>query len=190
MNWYRKFIIAEKVQSGEENFSWVRLDVPEDIKKKHSKITKQINEKDLYKEENGAGDWTHGIEDKPHLTVKYGLEFDEPDKVIDALKKEKGGNVKIKEVEIFDNEKYDVLVARCESKALDKIHDRLTKVLNVEDNYPEYKPHITIAYFKKGKAEKYEDMVVKEFINLKLSFDFNEITFEDRKDKDTPIKLS
>jgi 2'-5' RNA ligase len=190
MNWYRKFIIAEKVQSGDENFSWVRLDVPENIKKIHSKTTKEIDEKDLYKEEKVAGDWTHGIEDKPHLTVKYGLEFDEPDKVIDALKKEKGGTVQIKEVEIFDNENYDVLVVRCESKALDKIHSRLTRILNIEDKYPEYKPHITIAYFKKGRAKKYEDMVVETFITSKLSFDFNEVIFEDRKDKDTPIKLS
>jgi 2'-5' RNA ligase len=190
MNWYERFIIAEKVQSGDENFSWVWLDVPSEIREIHDAVTKDIKEKDLYTEQKGKDDWTHGIEDKPHLTVQYGITFDDPKDVIEALKDSSGGEVSIKCIEIFEKDDYDVLVVRCESKALAQIHETLLEELEIVDTYPEYKPHITIAYFKKGRANKYKDIAQKAFVDYKIGFDFDEVIFEDRNDKDTIIKLN
>ncbi|KKL17628.1 hypothetical protein LCGC14_2483660, partial [marine sediment metagenome] len=46
---------------------------------------------------------------------------------------------------------YDVAIVRCKSEELTKIHDELKDTLENEDTYPTYKPHITIAYLKKGE---------------------------------------
>jgi 2'-5' RNA ligase len=189
MNWYKKYIISKKIQNKDSNFSWVRLDVPKKIKDVHSSVTKEIKETDLYYEDQGGDDWSYGIEDAPHITVKYGLEFDEPDEVLESLDGEKGGNVEIEDIEIFEQDDYDVLVARCKSKALNKLHDKLSKDLKIEDDYPEYKPHITIAYFKKGRAKKYKSMAFKALTYYLLDFDFDKVVFEDRNDKETVIKL-
>lgn len=189
MNWYKKFILSEKVQNDDSEFSWIRVNAPKKIKDIHTNVKKEIDEKDLYVVDQGGDDWSYGFEDMPHLTVKFGLEFDEPDQVIESLKGEKGGNVELDDVEIFDNEKYDVLVVKCKSKALNKLHQKLTKDLEIEDKFPDYKPHITIAYFLKGKAKKYKAMAARAFTYYLLDFDFNEVIFEDRNDKETVIKL-
>lgn len=189
MNWYKKFLISEKVQKDDNNFSWVRVNAPDKIKKIHKSVTNEIKEKDLYIVDQGNGDYNYGIEDLPHLTVKFGIEFDEPDKVIELLKDESGGNISLEDIDIFEKDKYDVLIIRCKSKALSKLHKKLTDDLEIEDDYPVYKPHITIAYFKKGMAKKYKSMAYKAFTYYLLDFDFNEVIFEDRNDKETKIKL-
>lgn len=189
-NWYSKFLISEKVQNDDSNFSWIRLDAPEKIKDIHTDVKNEIDKDDLYIEDQGDGDWSYGLEDKPHITIKFGLEFDEPDEVIQSLKGEKGGKVKLDEIKIFDdNDKYDVLVVKCKSEALNRLHKKLTDDLEIEDKYPEYQPHITIAYLKKGKAKKYKAMAIRGFTYYLLDFDFNEVVFEDRNDKETVIKL-
>jgi len=190
MSWYKRSITAEKVQREDKQFSWIFIDASKEIMNVHSSVSKDIDEKDLYKEEaEKEGDWIYGIEDSPHITVKFGLEYDDPQPVIDSLKGEKGGNVEVIGTEIFENDDKDVLVVRVKSEALDRIHDKLTDDLGIEDNYPEYKPHITIGYFKKGKANKYESMVHKAFTYYLLDFDFDEVFFEDRDGKPTTIKL-
>jgi len=190
MNWYMKSVIAEKVQPSDSDFSWAFVSVPENIMEVHSLVTREIDKFDLYIEEGEKkGDWSYGIEDTPHITVKYGFEFDDPKSVIDCLKGEKGGSVEVNGIEIFEQDDYDVLVATVKSEALNRLHEKLTEELKVPDSYPEYKPHITIAYFKKGMAKEYEYMAHRSFIYYLLNFDFNEVTFEDTKDHQTKITL-
>ena len=189
MNWYRLFLESEKVQAEPNEYSWVRLDIPSDICEVHDSVTKEIDEEDLYIEEQGGEDWSYGLEDKPHITVKWEIDFDEPKKVLDCLKGEKGGTVTLDKATIFDNDKYDVLVIECKSEALQKLHKKLTKDLEIEDDYDKYTPHVTIGYFKKGKAKKYKAMAEKAFTYYLLEFKFDEVIFEDTKDKETVIKL-
>ena len=181
--------MSEKVQNDGQEFSWVYIDIPKEIRDVHDSVTSEIDSNDIYVIDKKDGDWSYGIEDDPHITVKYGLEFDNPKRVIKILDGEKGGNVEIEDIEVFEQDKYDVLVARCKSEALNKIHNKLTDELGIEDKYPEYKPHITLAYFKKGKAKKYVSMAFKGFTYYLLSFDFKSVVFEDRNDKATKIAL-
>ena len=190
MNWYRRFITSEKVQKEDKKFGWVFVDASPEIMKVHKSVAKEIDEDDLYLEQaEKEGDWHYGIEDSPHITLKFGLEFDDPSPVIESLDGESGGEVEVSGIEIFENDDKDVLVVRCESEALNKLHNKLTDDLKVKDNHPEYKPHITIAYLKKGTAEKYKHVALKAFTYYLLKFDFNEVTFEDRNDNPTKIKL-
>ena len=187
MNWYKK---SKKVQPKEENFAWVSLGVPKEIKEVHSDFTEFIASDDLYIEKKGRNDWSYGIEDDPHITVKWGIDFDDPEPIKEALDGEKGGNVTLEDIEIFEQDDYDVLVVKCKSKSLSKLHQKLTNDLNIEDKYPTYNPHITVAYLKKGMAKKYADMAKRWFTYYLLDFDFDTVVFEDTKDKKTSIKLS
>lgn len=187
MNWYKKYLIAEKVQKDDNNFSWIYIDIPKDIKKIQQDIQKEIKEEDLYKIDKGNGKWNYGLEDNPHITVKYGIDFDEPDKIIEILDEENGDEVYIDSTEIFDNEKYDVLIIKCKSKGLARLNKKLTEDLKIKDSHPVYKPHITIAYLKKGKGKEYKYISDKYLKDKK--FKFAEVFFEDRNDKNTKIKL-
>ena len=190
-NWYCFSKTAAKVQKDDKKFAWVKLDAPSDIVKVHQAFAKTIEEDDLYKEESEKkGDWHFGIETEVHITVKWGLESDDPEPVLDSMKGETGGTVTVGKTEIFDtDEKNDVLVIRCESSALQKLHKKLTEDLDIPDKYPEYKPHLTIAYFKKGKAKKYQKAADEAFSGKNLKWDFDEIVFEDSEDKETTVKL-
>lgn len=187
MNWYKRYLIAEKVQKDDSNFSWIYIDIPKDIKKIQKDIQKEIDEEDIYKIDKGDGKWNYGLEDDPHITVKYGIDFDEPDKIIEILDDENGGIVDIDSTEIFDNEKYDVLVIKCKSKDLARLNKKLTEDLKIEDSHPVYIPHITIGYLKKGKGKEYKDISDKYLKDKK--FKFTEVFFEDRNDKNTKICL-
>jgi hypothetical protein len=191
MNWYMKSITAEKVQPKDNDFSWAFINVPENIMEVHSLVTRDIDKDDLYIEKGGeeGGDWSYGIEDDVHITAIYGLTFDDPDPVMDALKNDKMGRVDVKGIEIFEQDNYDVLVVKCSSKELNDIHTKLSNKFQIEERYPEYKPHMTIAYFQKGMAEKYIPLAKKYFLSDNMSFKFKEIFFEDRKDNRTTIKL-
>ena len=181
--------MAAKVQPKDDDFSWSYIEVPEEVMKSHRSFTKTIEKNDLYIEEAKGGDYHYGIEDEPHITAKYGFDFDDPTKVIEVLEDAKGGKVKVDAIDIFEKDEYDVLVIRCESKALAKIHTKLTDDLGIEDKFPDFKPHITIAYFKKGKAKKYKPLAEKHFLNKDIEFEFDKVFFEDTEDKTTKINL-
>lgn len=120
-------------------------------------ISNDIDENDLYTEE---GDRSYGIEDEPHVTLLYGLHDDVKDKsIFDAISKHKIGKFKLYNVSAFKNEKFDVLKfdVRYVNKSgafLHKINKELSKLPHTTD-YPDYHPHCTIAYLKKGASDKY-----------------------------------
>jgi 2'-5' RNA ligase len=56
---------------------------------------------------------------------------------------------------IFEADDYDVLKFGCESKALDALHKATKHYFDNNWKWPEYSPHVTIAYVKKGTGKKY-----------------------------------
>jgi len=189
MNWYREYITAAKVQPKDDDFSWTYIEVPEEVMKLHRSFTKTIEKNDLYIEKAKGGDYHYGIEDDPHITAKYGFSFDDPKQVIEVLDGAKGGNVSVEAIDVFEKDEYDVLVIKCKSSALAKIHAKLTDDLGIEDKYPVFKPHVTIAYFKTGKAKKYKPLAEKHFLDKGIEFEFDKVFFEDTEDKTTQIDI-
>jgi len=118
-------------------------------------IISSINKEDLYTDEGKPG-----IQDNPHVTVLYGLHeevsleqvksvFEDIDESID---------IKIEGIGIFENEKFDVVKFNVvPSSTLQDLHDKLSEFPN-SNEYPEYEPHITLCYTKKGRGKKYEDL--------------------------------
>lgn len=106
----------------------------------------------------GDSEWDQGYTNWPHVTLKYGLLPGVDQQMIDqALEDWFIMEVFTERLEIFETEEYNVLVLRLEDtqmsympgKTLRDAYDRLSKLPHV-DTFPDYKPHMTIAYLKKG----------------------------------------
>jgi 2'-5' RNA ligase len=117
----------------------------------------QIEEGDLYIDEE---DPSYGLEEEPHATVLYGIHDNEidPNKVMEVLESMLIPNMMLKNVSMFDNEKYDVLKFDVQAPVLHELNKKLTTEFPYTTDYPDYHPHATVAYLKKGQANKYIQM--------------------------------
>ena len=121
-----------------------------------NQITGKIDPEDAYEVE---GDRSYGIQDNPHVTILYGLHGSVSPEELKSVLDRFNGNLKIKiaGIGIFENEDFDVVKMNVvPDGGLQQLHDMVSELPN-SDQYPEYKPHITIAYVKKGSGRKYED---------------------------------
>lgn len=116
-------------------------------------IQKTIDEKDIYF--GTEDDKGYGREMDPHVTILYGIHEDVPDEDVEKLIKKIGTpDIQLQKVSSFKNENFEVLKFDIESKDLDKLN-KMFKKLPHTSTYPDYHPHATICYLKKGNAEKY-----------------------------------
>lgn len=147
----KNYIQFIKESSGHQ-YGCVMIEIPVN---NWEEITKSIDPEDIYKE--SESDDSHGIQDFPHLTILYGLHKEvTPEMVKSVFENYKGEiHVEIDGIGIFENEKFDVVKFNVKPDgALQELHDQLSKFPN-SDQFPIYKPHITIAYVKKGTGKKY-----------------------------------
>lgn len=115
-------------------------------------IIKEIDIEDVVKWEN-----------EPHITILYGLHADQDrKKILSVIKEREVVAYDILGIDFFDTKEYDVLKFKIDSFHLERINDKLKKLVAYTNEYPKYDPHITIAYLKKGTGEKY----VKKFNNV------------------------
>ncbi len=146
-------------------------------------IQSEIDDDDLYL--GAEGETGFGKETDPHVTILYGIHTDVPDEDVEKLiDKVKEPNVSLGKVSSFSNPKFDVIKFDVESAALHK-YNKLFKTLPHTSTFPEYHPHVTIAYLKKGMADKY----IKKLNERKpLDVEVNNIGYSkangDRKDYD------
>lgn len=127
----------------------IRLDV-----KNWDDITSFIDKEDLYK----PRDESFGITKEPHITVFYGLHSDinheEVEKCINKWK-DLDFDININKIDFFENEEFDVIKFSVDcNENLKNFNKELSKFPN-SNMFKDYKPHITIAYLKKGNLEKY-----------------------------------
>jgi 2'-5' RNA ligase len=100
-----------------------------------------------------------GREDKPHITVKYGLHGEDPEAVRKLLAKEPPVTVKLGKTSFFPNgesENGDVVKVDVDSPELHKLNKKIANAMPHTDTHPEYKPHVTIAYVRPGLGKRYE----------------------------------
>ncbi len=124
-----------------------------------------------------------GIEDEPHITLLYGLDSKvEIEDVKDALEKIEFGEVNLKKVSMFENEKFDVVKFDVEGEGLQEAFRSLVKLPNT-NKYPDYKPHVTIALVKSGSGKKYVDKFKNEKLKAKPMF----VVYSPGNDKDKVV---
>jgi len=142
-------------------------------------LGQQIADADLYTTEDSSEAYDgYGREQKPHITVCYGLHDKDPDKVIDLVRNFGPIEVTTGEISAFSsNDAYDVLKIDVEGKKLHQLHALIRKNLDVTSSYRVYSPHITIAYVKKDTADSY--IKTLEFAPRKLRFEHLEFSSPD-----------
>lgn len=124
-----------------------------------------IDKDDLYSEEGDSG---YGLENEPHVTILYGLHGDIEDKDIEEdIDKITTPEVKVKNISKFDNDKFDVLKFDIDSKDLGELNKTFAEYPNT-NKFPDYHPHMTIGYLKKGKADEYIKKL-KDFTDIKIT---------------------
>jgi 2'-5' RNA ligase len=147
--------MEEKTQSKKTEYGCVMLysDIPN--WKEHTSI---IDEKDVYDDEFKD----FGIEHHPHCTLLFGIHLDEtePQDIVKIMKSFKSITVTIDTISLFQNPdfdvvKYDVPV----TPELQEYHDILLKKLPNTQTFPDYHPHMTIAYVIPGTGKKYAQKV-------------------------------
>jgi 2'-5' RNA ligase len=96
-----------------------------------------------------------GIDTDPHVTIVYKLLETSPVSVFKAVKNRKPVVAKIGELGIFENDDFDVLKFEIASSQLRDLNRSITESCLVETLYPTYRPHMTVAYLKKGEGKQY-----------------------------------
>lgn len=118
-----------------------------------NEISSKIKSEDIYNDEEDS----FGVEDRPHVTVLYGLKPKVPDDYIrKTVQKVRPIPIKIMGTSIFENEDFDVLKFDVESSYLRKLNEAF-QMFPHEKTHPNYKPHMTISYLKSGVGPKYSD---------------------------------
>lgn len=173
---YKKVILIENSKA--RSYSCLMLDCS-DFKQELELIQSNILKEDLYDEEG------YGFETEPHITVLYGIHEQEPDIVKDSI------NLNPIEYEItglslFENDDYDVLKCSIKSKELEKLNKECCDLLEYTNDYPDYIPHLTVAYLHPGRGKKYIKLKSKSFNKSKKS---NKFFFSDKDSEKTYWKV-
>ena len=139
-----------------------------------------IKPEDLYIAEDSGG---YGIETEAHCTLLYGLH---EGVTLEEVKSKLAGIVftqlRATGPTLFQNEKFDVLkydvTYLIRGLPFLTMSNRRLKELPNTQTYPDYHPHMTIAYLKPGLGEKYESLFkgrgLSEFITTPQYAEYSE----------------
>lgn len=113
----------------------------------------------IYAEHPYQTDFPDGRETLPHVTVLYGLKNEEDFFPIRKYFAEQDPfKFRIGPIKAFRNadKPYDVLVAAIESEDLKRHHWHIRDNHDTNNSFPDYKPHMTLAYINKGTCKELE----------------------------------
>lgn len=168
----------ESVQEGEgHSYATTQAVLPDDVTKKVLDLRNQIDPDDLHPEEGFGPD--------PHVTILYGLGDDQHDVAVEIMQRADPIRGTIQQVDLFQNDDYDVVILPVESEDLQRLHQQLDELPN-DNEYPDYRPHITIAYVKSGVGEKYQGLK-NDLENQK--FVAHQVEFSNTSDDKTVVDL-
>lgn len=160
------------------DFASTQIELPSELAADVRSIGQAIKPEDLVR-----------LEHVPHITLKYGLHTNDPQPVRAILAAEPSIDVKFGRTEVFsagDNGgDSDVLVVKVFSPDLRRINARIKRMLPHTETHPQYHPHVTVAYVRKGRGQKYVDRGDLEG----KTHTFNEVRFATRGRRKTTISL-
>ena len=110
-----------------------------------------VLDNDLYMDPN---DLTLGRADEPHATLLYGIHSDHPEEIRKLLTGVESFEIELGKVSSFTwSEKFDVLKIEAISDELHRLNKLLSRIPCTQ-LFPIYRPHVTVAYIKKGHCNK------------------------------------
>ena len=168
--------MKHKNTNREYAFLMVDYETPSIIKD----LQKKIPSRELYTEEDNED---YGLEKQSHVTLVPCLDNDiDIDKLKSYLKPINEYDIVLTDISKFECEKFDVLKCAVKSKALKDTNKEIVDKFETHSDYKDYNPHMTIAYMKKGMADKYLKKILDKLILLKAK-NFNFSYFDGDKDK-------
>jgi hypothetical protein len=135
----------EKDEEGYD-YSCVMCIAEDDLKSKIIGVVDMIPDEVVHPE---------GKDYEPHITALYGLhsnDFDEVYSMIDGM--DPDIRFKIIGLSLFENDEFDVLKFDIESEDMANMNNRL-KGLEHTSNFPDYHPHMTLAYILPGMGQQF-----------------------------------
>jgi len=139
---------------GIEKYKWKRM------------VMSMIRPEDVY--DDGTGDY--GLELEPHVTALYGIHDDETtlDDVKACLPITSTMSALVTGTGFFECPNYDVVKFEIHSPAIVQLNSTLIGNLPYTNDYPDYVPHMTVAYVNKGSGSRYAEsfapIVIKPLI--------------------------
>lgn len=119
-----------------------------------AELQSRIDSRDVYR----YGSRDYGLETDTHVTLVPCLENGIDAELLKPyLKPLDRYTALLLSLSKFENEKFDVLKIDVLSAELVNTNARITKDFETYTEYKEYHPHVTVAYMKKGMADKYLD---------------------------------
>ena len=143
----KKYIQFVKESTGYD-YGCVMVEVPVS---NWDEICSSIDKEDIYEVEGES----YGIQENPHLTLLYGTTKDVSTEDVKELLEGTGEiKIQVNGIDIFENDKFDVLKFDMEGDNLHNANKSLSELPHTTD-YPDYMPHMTVAYLKPGKGSEY-----------------------------------
>lgn len=153
MGSFRKFF---EMQNVKYDFSSLQINVPEPLSGNLIDWSKKkIKDHEIYVSQTDPG---FGREDEMHITILYGIHSENSDKIKELVSGYGKISVEFGEVDIFTNDKFDVVFVSAISQDLNKLNNKICDGVEYTNKYKDYKPHATLAYVKKGKGWKYHGL--------------------------------
>lgn len=140
-------LIESLINESKYKYASTQVNLPDNEAEIIGNIASRIDPNDLHEEDKGK--------DEAHITVKYGIVECDVDVLKDELLKVAPISARLGKLSCFNTDEYDVLKVDVISDDLHKLNELVCSICPHIDTYPEYKPHITVAYIKKGKGDKY-----------------------------------
>jgi hypothetical protein len=163
-------------------FSSTQLNLPDPDATAVRDFAAKIPDNEVYTDPD---DPSYGREENPHVTVKYGLHTANSKSVADVTSKAKPLTATLGPISIFEADDYDVVKIDVTGEDLAKLNKELSDRLVHTDTHKGYKPHITIAYVKKGEGGKY--VGDKTFEGKTIAFD--EVMFSGKDGEEAFLPL-
>jgi len=130
----------------------------------------------------------YGVEKNPHVTILYGFDLNKvkSNEVFDLFEHNfplERIKLSTEKITLFENPEFDVVKFDIDSESLVEMNKVVRKLPN-ENDFPNYHPHMTIAYVKSGSGKKY----VKE-LKKKYTFYSNKLVYSGEESRKT-LKLN
>ena len=140
------------------------------------KIISKIKPEDLLRPRPDLG-IEEPLQTEPHTTVLYGFDMDDFNwdefHEFTNNKKNLPYTLHVNNISCFDNPNYDVLKFDVVSPELHDLNEEVKTAFKHTSTFPNYKPHITIAYLKKGTGKKYIKELNKPLVLKSNKFKFS-----------------
>lgn len=153
------------------DYSTVMMNLPADVALKVKQIAGGIPKEALDKK---------GVETDPHVTVKFGLNQDRMGDLPEKLKGFGAVKARIGKLTLFEGEERDVLKFDVESEDLHRLNAAVCKHCPHVDTFPDYHPHITVAYLKPQAGKKLVGRAAITGLDMNLTV----ATFSDKSGKE------